>query len=265
MFPRRCVAERAILGYFAKSNRTTDLLGAILSIPRNLRLLYVHSYQSLVWNEMASERIRIYGNTLQLGDLVDISAYTDNESLKTESESKNSRQEHIIIITKDEELKKYSIDDLVLPLPGYDVLYPQNKMMEAYKTFMEVHGFDPHDMKRKQKDFSLPGSYRKVLVRPKDYEFKLVRYDDPDQEINITEEPNLRDGKYLALILQFTLPTSSYATMCLREVLKSDTSSVYHQELSRATKLDANTDPVSDSAIVDDSLSDNNETVDAQR
>jgi tRNA pseudouridine13 synthase len=102
-------------------------------------------------------------------------------------------------------------------------------------------------------------------VRPKDYEFKLVRYDDPDQEINISEESNLRDGKYLALILQFTLPTSSYATMCLREVLKSDTSSVYHQELSKATKLDANTDSVSDTAIKDDSFSDINETVDAQR
>lgn len=272
MFPRRCVAERSILGFFAKTNKTSDLLGAILSIPRNLRLLYVHAYQSWVWNEMASERIRIYGNKLQIGDLVDTSAHTSDQSLIAAGEEplkkngkgfKEDKHSNIILITKNEELEKYSIEDLVLPLPGYDVLYPHNEMMNSYKKFMEVHGFDPNNMKRKQKDFSLPGSYRKVLVRPKDYEFKLVRYDDPDKEINISDESKaepLHDGKYLALVLQFTLPTSSYATMCLREVLKSDTSSVYHHELSKATKLGAN---MGDTVVGDCSVGDDNQMLDA--
>lgn len=41
-----------------------------LQIPRNLRLLYVHSYQSYVWNMIASERIKMDPYNVLVGDLV---------------------------------------------------------------------------------------------------------------------------------------------------------------------------------------------------
>lgn len=41
-----------------------------LQIPRNNRLMYIHSYQSYVWNNMVSKRIEEYGLTPVPGDLV---------------------------------------------------------------------------------------------------------------------------------------------------------------------------------------------------
>lgn len=41
-----------------------------LQIPRNNRLMYIHSYQSYVWNTMVSRRIEEYGLRPVPGDLV---------------------------------------------------------------------------------------------------------------------------------------------------------------------------------------------------
>lgn len=48
----------------------TDLVGS-LQIPKNLRMMYVHAYQSYVWNKAVSARIELFGcHNVVEGDLV---------------------------------------------------------------------------------------------------------------------------------------------------------------------------------------------------
>ena len=71
-----------------------------------------------------------------------------------------------------------------------------------------------------------------MIVKPGMLHYKLAEYDDycmplllSDIDlINGKELPKAKGGKYKALILEFSLPPSSYATMLLREVTKLDTS-----------------------------------------
>ncbi|XP_047949456.1 multisubstrate pseudouridine synthase 7-like [Salvia hispanica] len=67
--PRYLVAERSILQCFQKS--PGNYLQALLAIPRTLRMMFVHSYQSYLWNHAASMRVQNYGmHQVVLGDLV---------------------------------------------------------------------------------------------------------------------------------------------------------------------------------------------------
>lgn len=45
-------------------------LAALDHIPRNLRLMYIHAYQSFVWNHIVSRRIKQLGTNVIAGDLV---------------------------------------------------------------------------------------------------------------------------------------------------------------------------------------------------
>lgn len=56
--------------------------------------------------------------------------------------------------------EQYTIHDVVLPLPGYDVVYPDNHMKDHYKKIMADDGLDISNMRHKVKDYSLSGAYR---------------------------------------------------------------------------------------------------------
>ena len=69
VFPSRCFVERCVLeGY--KRYGLTDHFSAFAKVPRNMRLMYVHSLQSLIWNRVVGRRIRDFGLVPIIGDLV---------------------------------------------------------------------------------------------------------------------------------------------------------------------------------------------------
>lgn len=268
LMPRRVVAERCILeSYKKQGGETRNALGALSTIPRNLRLMYIHAYQSYVWNAVVSERIRIYGCEKAVpGDLVfeeEIARKSDdgdeemNDGMMPEEATDQQGAQHLppkkkqpwvppkIVTLTAENAYKYSIFDVVMPLPGRDVAYPGGSLGERYRDFLKKDGLDPDNFLRKQKEYTLNGSYRKILQLPKNLSWSTLRYTDPDVALAQADEDKLlgfdpprvvEDGKFLALQLNLTLGTAAYATMALRELTKTETSSHFQTGLTQASE-----------------------------
>lgn len=267
MMPKRNVAEFTILSHLATKvkNENTgeytpdDYFTAILKIPRNLRLIYIHSYQSYIWNLATSHRVTQHGLKLIPGDLVlekkEEVAVVDEDNFEIEDVAKDNFITAKPLTEEDIQSGKYSIFDIILPTPGFDIHYP-TFMRDFYEEVMKKDDLSPFEMIRKVKEFSLPGSYRNILGKPKNINFKILNYINENDDIlnsdleilnNNTALKNGRQysknklGKYfisdeqssktvfdknhkVAVILEFELGTSSYATMLLRELLKVETS-----------------------------------------
>ena len=54
----------------------------------------------------------------------------------------------------------YTITDIVLPLPGYDVTYPSNSVNNWYSEMLSNDGLDKDNMHHQIKEYSLSGAYR---------------------------------------------------------------------------------------------------------
>jgi len=276
--PRKFSAEAAIIRHLSSRNQDNDFQGALNSIPRNLRLMYVHAYQSLVWNVMASERWSKHGDKVIEGDLVLINEHIGKVPTTAQPESVDADGEPIVypsdsdralnpddafvrarVLSQDEAVSgKYTISDIVLPTPGFDVLYPENDIAAAYKDLMASDrggGLDPYDMRRKWRDVSLSGSYRKLMARPVggdvSFEVKAYTADDeqfvetdldrlmkrdkaPQSQVEVSAIDNeeklaaeaavegqaeVGNDQKIAVVLKLQLGSSQYATMALRELL----------------------------------------------
>ncbi|KAL9130214.1 MAG: hypothetical protein Q9217_001559 [Psora testacea] len=208
--PRKFSAEASIIRHLSKKGHHSDYLGALQTISRNLRLMYVHAYQSLVWNMAASERWRKFGSTVVEGDLVQVDEHKEDdpankkEEVDTDGEvviqpaEHDRATNHEDIFTRARALSKvevrsgrYTIFDIVLPTPGYDILYPNNAIGDFYRSFMASErggGLNPHDMRRSWKDISLSGSYRKLLAKPgKNITFEIKTYEEDDEQFVETD------------------------------------------------------------------------------
>ncbi|GFP99227.1 pseudouridylate synthase 7 homolog [Phtheirospermum japonicum] len=285
--PRYMVAERAILHCLQKF--PGNYLQALSAIPRTLRMMFVHSYQSYLWNHAASVRIQNYGfDQVVLGDLVRckeqesqkemtsshstcedgidnndtlVDCHLDEISITDLSEAKNMSVK--VISDEDIVAEKYTIDDIVLPLPGSRITYPLNDIGKIYHDLAKKDGISLTDSAHNSKEFSLTnmtGAYRQVFQKPKDFEWELLNYvdtniplaetdwdvisksgtsstsvrpsdereqikSDREEDKTQTDESIAAASKtQMALKMSFTLPSSCYATMAIRELLKTSTS-----------------------------------------
>ncbi|CAK7211898.1 multisubstrate pseudouridine synthase 7 [Sporothrix curviconia] len=180
ILPRRFSAESSIMQHLGRNNANganRDFCGALCRITRGLRNLYIHAYQSLVWNWATSQRWSRYGDKVVAGDLVLVESEANPGRFRQDghdmSEDLNQEEEQFyqearVLSAEEAASDRYTIFDIVLPVPGFDVLYPDNDIGEFYAEFMgrpENGGLSPYNMRRPQKEFSLSGHYRKIMAR----------------------------------------------------------------------------------------------------
>ena len=256
--------------------------------------MYIHAYQSYLWNRMVSERLERYDqfnavegdlvlpnrDSWDTGDKVDIDPDPDpnpnpncqvldidpdpnpnpnwqvldidpEAEVEPEREAithRRSQGKPKIVTAEEASAGTYSLDDVVLPLPGMEVLYPTHAIGSLYKATLEEDKVDKVIAEgHATREYSLTGAYRYMIARPHDLEWSILRYKDKDEDLSYNDLDALNgiprkshtEGDLKALQMAFTLPSSTYATMLLREVMKTSTSASFHRnkELTQETSV----------------------------
>lgn len=296
--PRQLVAERAVLTGLRKDR--DNILQAINNIPRTMRMMYVHSYQSYLWNHAASKRIQLFGvdkvvegdlvfcketetpmlesgNDVLLEDNNEMNEAPDGENVVDDIVDQVDFHPHVKHVTaEDIACGNFSINDVVLPLPGFKTSLPENDVALVYEDLAEKDGLNLKNSSHNVKEFSflhLSGGYRRLIQVASDFNWTILKYEDAtkplamtdweritkcekkkevvsseevehintctetavtDMASNLKEESNVSQDTVCqtAVQLTFTLPSSCYATMAIRELLKISSSVAFHKSLN---------------------------------
>lgn len=249
-FGRFMISEVAILSSLMR--KPCDYQSAFLSIPRPTKLMFVHAVQSYLWNILATKRATL-GHDVIVGDLVLVQDKTKEDGGSGTSGLLGKVVEYV---TK-QNIHKYNITDVVLPLIGTKVLYPKinetNNSFPALDQLLNELELKSDDFDQKNiRELKLGGDYRKFVVKPLDITYSIKEYSDDNVEpppLIISDNMKINNdalpctvrtidynedydslssdsnNKKLALTIGFTLPASSYATIAMRELMKCPTSS----------------------------------------
>ena len=247
-------AEIAILQSLVR--KPFDYKKAFSCISKNLRMMFIHAVQSLIWNRATSHRIaKMDREKVLVGDLV-----------PNPNKVENSTESKVHVVTEEDvETKKYIMEDVLVPVVGTKTVFPTNALGVVLKDLLGDLGLTVEMFRTIQdREIRANGDYRKAIIHPKDFDYHIREYYHPLQpllqtdlmklngeEITI-EPPPPNDEKeeelsssssssspspspppkpLIAMVVGFTLPSSSYATIALRELTKCPTSNEFQSKL----------------------------------
>lgn len=112
---------------------------------------------------------------------------------------------------------------VLLPMPGNTVRYPENAMGAWYKERLARDGLADCRFRVSSLKLNLPGCYRPLLAVPHNLSYQLQRTASCEAgggAASVGKQGS--DSESLTLRLNFDLNSSCYATICLREIMKCD-------------------------------------------
>ena len=238
-FPFTATRERTIikgiLRYVTSTANDTSTVDnteyehVLSCIPFNMRNIYISAYQSWIWNSVCNYRIQLSmgacNNSVGVmdtgllpveGDIV----LVDNSVCVDSFESKDIK---IRYVTADDVKYNHGMDrpvswsSIVIPLPGKNIVYPKNVVGEYMKDLLREDGFTEGDIEM----LKCSGAYRRVL---QDVYGHIKRVDSPVHDGNSigNSNGNSSTDNSLDCIVHLKLPSGSYATTFLRELLNNN-------------------------------------------
>ena len=191
IYPKKLNFERRIIGYL--SNHPNDWEKALLKLPSNLIRIFIHAYQSYLFNKILSYRIKngIPINEAIEGDII----IKDMQSEK--GTYVNEKNIHKI----NKEIKKGKCFPTAAII-GYDIQLAKGEMGEIEKRVIEEENVSIESFKMPYMPWlASPGLRRSILA--------------PINKIFWKEENK-------KIYLEFFLLRGCYATSLLREFMKAD-------------------------------------------
>jgi len=197
LYPNHLRYEKAMLNHLAANPK--DFANSFRRLPRGLFKMFVHAYQSHLFNLMVSQRLEKHGlKEALVGDVVQISGPSES-ILVTEPNA-----DELCALVKEE--KAF----LTHVLPGYAVQSAEGETGEIEKQVMDSEGVAFSDFKIKgMPEASSRGIRRPILLQANGF-----------RVIEVTQD-ELNPGK-LKAVLEFSLDKGNYATALLREFLKTE-------------------------------------------
>ncbi|MGI5992559.1 MAG: tRNA pseudouridine(13) synthase TruD [Methanosarcina sp.] len=194
--------ERAMMNHLIAN--PYDFAGAFLVLPKNLYRMFVHGYQSYIYNMILCRRIE-KGLLLNLAVEGDIVCFKNEFGLPDSSKTEKVETDTVTAMNR---LIKRNRAFITAPLPGYNTEFASGIPGEIEQAVLEEHkvplqGFNIEEIP----EMSSKGIRREILLQV-----------EPKFEVG---EDELNPGKSKT-ILEFMLPKGSYATTILREYMKVD-------------------------------------------
>ncbi len=165
----------------------------------------------LVFAPGTSSDCDIYAEEADNDQFGDEDANGDKEEDGENSNAEAQRNQRKVIFIDENNIKDYTINDIILPLPGFDITYPANEVAGWYRELFEADGLTEMDFKQSTKyvylfffiscsilyhklknlflfyspfprfldrTYNLGGAYRLLVTKPSDLKWKFLRYDD---------------------------------------------------------------------------------------
>jgi tRNA pseudouridine13 synthase len=195
-FPMKLTFERTVIGWLQRN--PGDYAGAIRVLPSNLQMMFVHAYQSFLFNRMLSERIR-RGLPLREAIVGDVILPADADGLPDHDKYVPVTTANIDMVQRKVKAGRAFVSAVLL---GQDSVFSEGEVGEIERAVAAAEGLT-------QKDFCTPalpdcnsrGSRREILARLNEAKFSA-------------NEDSVRCA--------FTLDKGCYATVLLREFMKAD-------------------------------------------